>query len=102
MKKIACILWIVFIIIFTVAVPAAAQEDLYVPVHEVRHCHLTGSLTPGIHLLDGDPNTYWGLVSGAEQGWVELSLQDEALIYGLEIGGMLVGDEIGRASCRER
>ena len=49
----------------------------------------TATLHPVGYLIDGDPTTSWGFQPGASEGWAELELGKETLIYGLEIIGSL-------------
>src|SRR5690554_249125 len=82
-----CAVILIGLLAFTV--PAAAQEDPYIPVSAVRNCHQTGALTPAVHMTDENPQTYWSLKPGAVSGWAELTLEEATLIHGLELDGFL-------------
>ncbi|NLG85492.1 MAG: hypothetical protein GX493_13020, partial [Firmicutes bacterium] len=46
-------------------------------------------LLPPEYLVDEDPATVWGLLPGAGEGWVALTLSEAALVYGLTVAGYL-------------
>src|SRR5690554_5010949 len=82
-----CVFILIGLLVF--AVPAAAQEDPYIPVRAVRNCHQTGAATPAAYITDGNMQTCWKLKPGAASGWAELTLEETALIHGLELDGSL-------------
>ncbi|MCL6615056.1 MAG: hypothetical protein K6U03_10685, partial [Firmicutes bacterium] len=87
MRRLLSLLGIV--LFFALASPARAAEGSYLGVSSFHSSPTTDPLLPPEYLSDNDLATAWGLLPGAGGGWVELTLDEEALIYGLKIEGFL-------------
>ncbi|MCL6613402.1 MAG: hypothetical protein K6U03_02080 [Firmicutes bacterium] len=89
-----------FVLFFVLASPVRAAEGGRLGVSSLHSSPTTDPLLPPEYLMDDDPATAWGLLPGAQEGWVELALGGEALIYGLKIDGFLAPDTVLRLEYR--
>ena len=67
----------------------AAIDERQVTITNIVMSANTDPSHPGTLLTDGDLESYWAVKPGSGDGWVELSLNQPALIYGLQLNGNL-------------
>ena len=79
-------------VIVAVNVTVAAGEGRQVTITNITMSANTDPSHPGTLLNDGDPDSYWDVKPDSGDGWVELSLNQAALIYGLQLNGNLSAD----------
>lgn len=81
---------ILLMVIMVVNVAATSVDNLqHVSIATILTSDNTQALHPGVFLTDGRPETYWAVKPNSGGGWVELSLNQPALIHGLELNGSL-------------
>ena len=56
-------------------------------ISHVRTGIETDSQYPASYLIDRNPETYWAVKKGSQQGWVELYLERPTLIHGIKLNG---------------
>lgn len=94
LNKFTKIILTILCIVFLSLTPVWAQElnSSGISIVNVVSSSDTSPVQPAGYLVDGREETYWGLNSGANQSWVELTLEDQSLIYGIKLSGSLALD----------
>jgi uncharacterized protein YccT (UPF0319 family) len=88
-RKIGIVIFLVISLLGLINFTTYASD---VAVTQTRTGVETALNHPAAYLVDHNQSTYWSLRSAATEGWVELTLAQPTLIYGLKLSGEIGSD----------